>query len=123
MTTSITEMEAIRKAAMLYYEGLQSGNIDVLKKAFHPKAMMYGTGMIVEIQGLFDYVAANQPPAKTGEKHQCLITKIDCIGKAASVEVLQHSYLGVSYINYFQLLKLDGNWVIVSKSFDVIEKA
>lgn len=121
MTTSITEMEAIRKAASLYYEGLQTGNIDVLKKAFHPKAMMYGPGMIVEIQGLFDYVAANQPPAKTGENHQCLVTKIDCMGKAASVEVLQHSYLGVSYINYFQLLKLEGNWIIVSKSFDVIE--
>lgn len=115
-------MEAIRKVAMLYYEGLQTGNIELLKKAFHPKAMMYGPGMIVEIQGLFDYVAANPSPAKTGENHQCFITKIDCVGNAASVEMLQHSYLGVSYINYFQLLKLDGNWIIVSKSFDVIEK-
>lgn len=122
MTNSITEMEAIRKAAWQYHEGLQTGNIELLKKTFHPQAMMYGPGMIVPIQGLFDYVAAQPAPAKSGEKHQCMITKIDCLGAAASVEMLQHSYQGVSYINYFQLLKLDGSWVIVSKSFDVIGK-
>ena len=37
MTTSITEMEAIRKIVTLYYEGLQSGNVDVLKKHFIQK--------------------------------------------------------------------------------------
>ena len=121
MTASITEMEAIRKTVNLYYEGLQSGNVDVLKKAFHPKAMMYGPGMMVEIQGLFDYVSASTAPENSGEKHTCLITKIDCAANAASVEMLQQSYLGVDYINYFQLLKLEGNWVIVSKSFDVIK--
>jgi hypothetical protein len=120
MTTSINEMEAVRKTANQYYEGLQHGNIDLLKKIFHPKAMMYGPGMIVEIQGLFDYVSANTSPAKSGEQHRCLITKIDCMGNAASAEVLQENYLGVNYINYFQLLKLEGQWVIVSKSFDVL---
>lgn len=58
MTNSITEMEAIRKAARQYHEGLQTGNIELLKKSFHPQAMMYGPGMILPIQGLFDYVAA-----------------------------------------------------------------
>jgi hypothetical protein len=122
MTTLINEMDAIRKTANLYYEGLQHGNIDLLKKAFHPKAMMYGPGMIVEIQGLYDYVSANPSPEKSGEQHRCLITKIDCLGNAASLEVMQENYLGVSYINYFQLLKIEGDWVIVSKSFDVLNK-
>lgn len=123
MTNSITEFEAVRQAAWQYYEGLQTGNIELLTKAFHPEAMMYGPGMIVPIQGLFDYVAAQTAPAKSGERHECMITKIDCVGNAASVEMLQQSYQGINYINYFQLLKLEGNWVIVSKSFDVIENA
>lgn len=121
--TTIGELNNIRKTANLYAEGLQQGDIDLLKKAFHPQAMMYGPGMIVPIQGLFDYVAAQTAPEKSGEKHEYLITKIDCVGNAASVEMLQQSYQGINYVNYFQLLKLEGNWVIVSKSFDVIENA
>ena len=120
---TIGELDNIRKTASLYAEGLQQGNIHLLKKAFHPQAMMYGPGMIVPIQGLFDYVAAQTAPEKSGEKHECMITKIDCVGNAASVEMLQQSYQGINYVNYFQLLKLEGNWVIVSKSFDVIENA
>ena len=120
---TIGELDNIRKIASLYAEGLQLGNIDLLKKAFHPEAMMYGPGMIVPIQRLFDYVAPQTTPEKSGEKHECMITKIDCVGNAASVEMLQQSYQGINYINYFQLLKLEGNRVIVSKSFDVIENA
>ncbi len=119
--TTFEELEAVRKAANQYADGLQSGDIEILKKAFHPQAMMYGTGMIVPIQGLFDYVIASPAPAKSGEPHKCLITKIACVGNAASVEILQQSYQGTNYINYFQLLKLEGNWVIVSKSFDLIK--
>jgi len=119
--TTIEELDNIRKAASLYAAGLQQGNLDLLKKAFHPQAMMYGPNMIVPIQGLFDYVSASTAPDKSGESHQCFITKIDCTGNAASVEMAQQSYQGINYINYFQLLKLEGNWVIVSKSFDVIQ--
>jgi hypothetical protein len=121
MTTSFSELEAIRNAAIQYADGLQNGDIETLKKAFHPQAMMYGPGMIVPIQGLFDYVSASPAPAKSGEPHKCFITKIDCVGNAASVEMLQQFYQGTNYINYFQLLKLEGNWVIVSKLFDVIK--
>jgi hypothetical protein len=120
--TTIEELDNIRKTANLYAEGLQQGNVDLLKKAFHPQAMMYGPGMIVSIQGMFDYVNASPAPEKSGEPHQCFITKIDCTGNAASVEMAQQSYQGINYINYFQLLKLDGQWVIVSKSFDVLNR-
>ena len=121
MTPSISELEAINKAASLYFEGLQNGDIEILKKAFHNQAMMYGPGMIVPIQGLFDYVKASPAPHNSGEPHKCFITKIDCLGNAASVEMIQQSYQGINYINYFQLLKLEGNWMIVSKSFDVLK--
>ena len=123
MDSNILEIEAIHNVANLYNEGLQTGDVELLKKAFHAQAMMYGPGMIVPIQGLFDYVKASPAPDKSGEPHKCFITKIDCVGNAASVEMLQNSYQGINYINYFQLLKLDGNWVIVSKSFDVIKTA
>ena len=127
MTARISELEAVQKAANLYGEALHNGDVELLRKAFHPKAMMYGFVpsdlMITEIQGLFDYVAAVPAPAKSGEPHKYSITKIDFGGNAASVEMLQESYQSVDYINYFQLLKIEGTWVIVSKSFDVVKQA
>ena len=58
----------------------------MLTKAFHSQAMMYEPGMIVPIQGLFDYVAAQTAPEKSGEKHGCMITKIDCVGNNCKPE-------------------------------------
>lgn len=121
MSTSINELAAVRQTVNKYEEGITNGDIELLRSAFHPKAMMYGCSsdniMVVEIEGLFAYVAAQQTPATTGEQHRCLITKIDIAGCAASVEVVQENCYGVNYVNYFQLLKIDEQWLIVSKSY------
>lgn len=117
-----TELQSIQNTVNLYIQGLQTGNIDKLRKAFHPKAMMYGVSAkvvtIVEIEGLFGFVATNFPPPKSEDPHQCYITGIQYAGNAASVEMIEESAYGNDYTNYFQLLKIDGEWVIVSKTYN-----
>lgn len=117
-----TELQAIRDTVNLYIQGLQTGNIDTLRKAFHPKAMMYGASpkavTIVEIEGLYGFVTANFPPPKAEDSHQCFITSIQYAGNAASVEMIEESAYGNDYTNYFQLLKIEGQWLIVSKAFN-----
>ena len=121
------ELQAIADTINLYVDGLHTGNIETLRKAFHPKAMMYGISpkavTIVEIEGLYGFVSANEPPSKTGEPHQCFITSIQYAGKAASVEMIEESGYGSDYTNYFQLLKIDGKWVIVSKSYNATPRS
>ena len=116
------ELEAIRDTVHLYVEGLKTGNIDTLRKAFHPKAMMYGASAnnvtVVEIEGLYGFVSANFPPPKSEDPHQCFITNIQYAGNAASVEMVEESAYGNDYTNYFQLLKIDGQWLIVSKAYN-----
>jgi hypothetical protein len=116
------ELQSIRDTVNLYVQGLQSGNIDTLKKAFHPKAMMYGVSSnnvtVVEIEGLYGFVAANFPPPKSEDPHQCFITNIQYAGNAASVEMVEESAYGNDYTNYFQLLKIEGQWMIVSKAYN-----
>jgi hypothetical protein len=94
----------------------------MLRKAFHPKAMMYGTSpdnvTIVEIEGLYYFVASHKPLSETGEPHYCFISSIQYAGNAASVEMIGESAYGNDYTNYFQLLKIDGKWVIASKSYN-----
>ncbi len=122
MNQKNAELQAITDTINLYVYGLHTGDIDTLKKAFHPKAMMYGISAkavtIVEIDGLYGFVAANDPPSKTGEPHQCFITSIQHAGNAASVEMVEESAFGSDYTNYFHLLKIDGKWVIVSKTYN-----
>lgn len=116
------ELASIRDTINLYISGLQTGNIDILRKAFHPKAMMYGASpnalTIIEIEGLFGFVAANYPPPKSEDPHQCYITSIQFAGNAASVEMAEESAYGNDYTNYFHLLKIEGKWLIVSKTYN-----
>ena len=121
-----TELQSIKATVDLYIEGLHTGNIEMLKTAFHPKAMMYGANAkaitVVEIAGLYEFVASNEPPSRTGEPHQCFITPINYAGNAASVEMVEESAYGNDYTNYFQLLKVDGKWLIVSKTYNTTKK-
>lgn len=126
MNEKNAELQAITATINLYIDGLHMGNIETLKKAFHPKAMMYGispkAATIVEIDGLYAFVSANEPPSRTGEPHQCFITSIQHAGNAAAVEMIEESAYGSDYTNYFQLLKIDGQWVIVSKAYNTSPK-
>jgi hypothetical protein len=43
MTTTNTDLRAIEAIIQLYIDGIHNGDTSLLKKAFHPQAMMYGT--------------------------------------------------------------------------------
>ncbi len=123
MNTRNAELQSIREVIDLYIGGLHTGNIEMLKKAFHPRAMMYGAGpqnvTIVEIESLYSFVATSKPPSESGEPHQCFITAIRVDSLAAFVEMVEESAFGNNYTNFFQLLKIDGSWVIVCKVYNV----
>lgn len=116
------ELQSIKDAITLYTEGVHKGDIEMLKRAFHPRAMMYGASgsnvTMVEIQGLYDYIAAHEAPSRTGEPHQCFISSVQFDGNAAMVEVIEESLFGNDYTNYLQLLKIEEQWVIICKSYN-----
>jgi hypothetical protein len=117
-----TELQLIKDTIMLYVDGVYKADVEMLKKAFHHKAMMYGANdnniTVVEIQGLYDFVSANTALSQTGEPRQCFITSVRHAGNAASVEMVEESAYGNNYTNYFHLLKIDGKWLIVSKTYN-----
>ncbi len=121
MNSRNSELAAISKVLNKYVDGCQSGNTALLREAFHPQAMMFGSSagqsIIAPIEGLFAYVDANDAPDKTGEPHACTISCIHYDGNAATAEVVQEWAYGNHYTNYFQLMKIDGQWLIVSKVY------
>ena len=120
----ISELESIRRTVSKYGEGITKGDLELLRSAFHPKAMMYGCSgdsvTVVEIEGLYAYVANQIAQGTPTDQHRCFIRSISVEGNVASAEVLQENCYGVNYINHFQLLKIDNQWLIVSKAYDVV---
>ena len=124
MSTRCPELASIRKVVDLYIDGVQNGNLEALHQAFHPQSSMFGYKgkdlFITPIQGLYDYIAGTTPPAKAGavgKAYTCTITSISVAGNAASVEMAMDGYHEHDFTDYFQLLKVDGRWWIVSKLF------
>jgi Putative lumazine-binding len=121
MNTTTTDIQAIKDAVQLYIDGIHQGDTGLLKKAFHTQAMMYGTSgenvTVTPIEGLYSYVEANTPPARSGELHRCTIVSVRVSGNTASVEMSEDQTYGHNYVNYFHLLKIGGEWKIVSKSY------
>ena len=121
MNARNAELAAISKVLDKYVQGCQTGNTALLREAFHPQAMMFGSSddqsIVAPIEGLYAYVEGNDAPDKTGEPHQCFISFIHYDGNAATAELVQEFAYGHHYTNYFQLMKIDGQWLIVSKAY------
>jgi 4-oxalocrotonate tautomerase len=124
MNERSAELNAIRKTVETYVEGMRTGNVELLRQVFHPKAMMYGAGrehvLILEIESFYVFLSSTDPPSKTGEPLQCFISCIHYDGHAAFVEMIEEASFGRDYTDYFQLLKIDGMWRIVSKSYNAV---
>ena len=121
MSTRGPELASISKVIDRYIEGVRNGNVEALQQAFHPQASMFGWKgndlYITLIQGLYDYVASTPVPAKTGDLPTFIITSMQVTGNAATVELAMDGYHVHDFMDYFQLLKIDDRWWIVSKLF------
>ena len=115
---------AIRATIGKYEAGMRAGSIDTLRSAFHEQAIMSGylgdQLMIVPIQGLYDFVASNPAPAASGEPFGVEVRSIHVAGNTAVAVIAEHSYLGFEFIDSFQMLKIDGQWTIISKVFTTV---
>ncbi|REJ77946.1 MAG: nuclear transport factor 2 family protein [Acidobacteria bacterium] len=117
------EQDGVRKTIDLYFEGIREGNVDTLKEAFHSTATMcgyFGEDLLtVPIEGLYEFVEGNPAPAVSGEPFEGSVATIDIAGTVASAKVIEKSYMGHNFTDFFNLLKIEGRWWIVSKVFNV----
>ncbi len=117
MSTDVREHDAIAKTLQHYIDGTRSGNGDDMKPAFHKDATIFGyAGADLfggPIQQLFDWSDENGPAAAL----QTRVASIDLAGTAATVRLELTDLNGDSYTDMFTLLKVDGEWKIMSKVF------
>jgi hypothetical protein len=115
--TNLTEYEAIAGTVQRYIDGGKSGRGDDMKPAFHPDATIFGyVGADLfagPIQHLFDWNDQNGPATEL----QSRITSIEMMGTVATVRLELDNWTGRRFTDMFTLLKIDGEWKIISKVF------
>jgi len=116
--------EQILRVLDAYFGGIYAGDVERLRSAFHPTAVLWG-----EIQGqpyhknLEDYlqiVRARQSPQALGERYAMEPIAIEVHGKIALAKV-RCPMLGFNYTDLLSLLEQDGRWGIVAKVFTHLE--
>ena len=116
-TTTVNEHDAIARTIQTYIDGGKSGRGADMKPAFHTDATIFGyigpDLFAGPIQGLFDWNDENGPAPDLIEK----IASIDIEGTIATVRLELDNWTGHRFTDMFTLLKVDGEWKIISKVF------
>jgi hypothetical protein len=123
-SSQIQEYDAIVDVMNRYSEGVRTGSSSVMKPVFHQGCTFYGyyQGSLLAgpIQMLFDWVDANGPAADI----RIRIASVDIRHSIASVRIEIENMMGKlagsspsRLTDLFQLIRIDGNWMISQKSF------
>jgi hypothetical protein len=102
-------------------EACHSGDVDKLRGVFSQGALMSGYYNGEYYSGspepFYDEVRDNPPPAVTGAEYIDEIISVEEYGDIANVVLEEKGFLGANFINLFQLVCVDGTWLIVSKAY------
>lgn len=108
--------QLIAKTLNYYLEGGTNNDFNILKKAFHPTATMkfITADGYQEVNAIKFFQERMKPSPKSDRKTR--IVYINVSGHAANAR-LEIEYPTFTFIDYMNLLKVDGEWKIVSKIF------
>ena len=116
-----SDKEAVEATAMDYIDGTGNGELDRLRRAFHKDAALYGVNddgsmRRIPIDQYIGYFKEGQKTNREGK-----IVNIDLVNNAANVkiEILSGPW---KYTDYLLLLKLNGEWKIINKSYTRVRK-
>lgn len=109
---------SIRETIQHYFQGHATGNGDYFRKAFHPEAKLFfiRDGKLTQWTSEEYISRANGKPAADEALRKRKIDSIDLSGNAAVVKVTL-DYPKVVFTDYMSMLKIEGQWKIINKTF------
>ena len=119
LTTNIyaqkSDYELVSETVSYYLDGGTNNDFETLKKAFHETATMKFVGdEYKEVNALAFFKKGMKPGPPQNRKTR--IANIDISGHAANAK-LEIEYPTFTFIDYMNLLKIDGEWKVVNKIF------
>ena len=118
-TPYVQDYQAIVAVLNQYNAGGAQADSSVMRPAFSSEATIFGVdgeGKLTggPIEGLFEIIDSAFRPSPQA---QAAIARIDIVGTAASARVDTDDISGFRFTDFFNLLKVQGEWTIVSKIY------
>lgn len=115
----VQEYNAIVGVLNKYNDGCKQAKSSIMKPAFSEQATIFGVGANGKlsggaIQNLFDGIDSSFRPSPEA---QSAIVEIDIVGTAASARIDTNDVSGFCFTDFFNLLKVDGKWTVISKIY------
>jgi len=115
----------VKKVIQNYIDGTYEADIEKLKGVFHEKAVMngyLGPALIMSDPSPFIEDISSSPSMKSNnDPYQAEIESILIEGDVASVVLSETGFRGdASLVDLFHLIKEDGSWRIISKTFTTV---
>lgn len=118
-TTYVQDYQAIVAVLKQYNAGGAQADSSIMRPAFSSQATIFGvdgedqlTGGPIE--GLFEIIDSAFRPSPQAK---AAIVRVDIVGTAASARVDTDDISGFRFTDFFNLLKVQGEWTIVSKIY------
>jgi hypothetical protein len=120
MSTVIANNTTVAGAVQLYIEGVAKGDTAKLEQAFHPDARMYGSvgGQRIDIPISEMIAMSASQPADADGSYRASVRSVEEEGDAAIAILDEDGFWGtMSFVDFFSLAQIDGQWKIVNKTF------
>lgn len=114
----------IRHTLQYFFDGLDNLDADLIKQAFYPESQSFhitqegsiGKMAVSEWDNSMQSVRANPDHPINKNKSRKNVLYIDVTGTAASAKV-EWIFPDFMFTDYYNLLKINGRWYIVNKTY------
>ena len=114
----------ISNALQDYFDGFYDSDVATLKRIFHPNAHLYSAadGPLVDddMDAVYARVEARTAPSSMGQPRMDKILSIDRSGPESALAKVQLAIGDRFYTDYLTMLKVDGGWRIISKTWTYV---
>lgn len=122
MASKRDDVAAVREVMERYVDATFRADVDAVRSTFHPQASMSGwlgdELLVGTPEPFFIDIGSRQSMADAGAPYKAEIGSIEVNGRAACATLTESGFFGVmGFVNYFALLDVDGEWMIISKTF------
>ena len=116
--------QEIADALTDYFDGIYEGDVTKLERVFLPEAHRYSAteGEVVDwpLDRYKEVINGREAPAKAGAKRYDRILSIDFSGTVTANVKVELAVPPKYFTDFLTMLKVDGRWRIVSKTFDYV---
>lgn len=123
MTAADQEIHALLRT---YFDALYFCDVERLQRVFHPQAI-YATAdetpfLYRTMDEYVPVVAARQSPASRGEPRRDHVDAIERAGDNTALARVRCSIGARDFVDFLSLVRVDGEWRIIAKVFQIIER-